>query len=321
MKKTLLIVLAGLCVAVLTVCAFVFSVRTKTVTDYAMNTLITITVKSRHPEKDAKAAIQEVKRIDYLMSTTRLSSDVAKINSARAGEEVKVCKEVYSLIELAVDISQKTQGAFDISINPLSVLWNINSPNPNVPKEDDIESALSKVNYKDIVLNPEKQTVMLKKDAMTISLGAIAKGYAADCAAKLLKQRSVSEAIVDLGGNIYVVGAQKTVGIQTPFKKRGEYFTSCKVCDKSVVTSGAYERYFKKEDKVYHHILNPAYGYPAYSGIKSATVISKNSALADALSTAIYVLGKDKAKELVSYFDEIEVILLTDDNEIVRIDN
>jgi len=321
LKKIFLFLGAALFVTAAIVCALIFSVRTGKVTDYAMNTVISVTLRSRNPEKDAKAAIDEVKRIDALMSATRAKSDISKINSSKAGKKIKISPEVSSLIELSLYISEKTGGAFDITINPVSELWDITSLKPSVPHDVRIREALSKVNYKDIDLDAKNNTVMLKKEGMSINLGAIAKGYAADRVAKLLKDRGVSEAIVDLGGNVYVIGREKTVGIQTPFKTRGEYFTTCTVSDKSVVTSGAYERYFKENDRIYHHILNPSDGYPASSGIQSATVISESSALADGLTTAFYVMGEEKTKAIISEFKDIEVILLTDKGDVVRIYN
>ena len=299
-----------------------FCPRTYKATDYAMNTVVTITVKSTNPKADARMALQEVKRIDALMSATRSSSDVGRINSAAHGTRVRVSREVYSLIDMSLDISRKTDGAFDISINPLAELWNINSPNPGVPADSQIKAALSLVSYKDIALDPADSTVTLQKPGMSINLGAIAKGYAADSVAKILTDRGVSEAIVDLGGNVYVVGKEKTIGIQAPFKPRGAYFDVCKASDTSVVTSGAYERYFKAENgKIYHHILDPHTGYPAQNGIKSSTVICKSSALADGLSTAFYVLGESGAREVVSGFEGVEVILLTDKDRIVKLSN
>ncbi len=319
MKKTVCWLLSAVLVVVIATVCIYFSVKTDTVTDYAMNTVITVTVKSRNPREDIDAAIAEVKRIDALMSATNPGSDIYRINAAPAGKETKVSKETCELISLAVEISENSDGAFDISVNPLSELWDINSPNPSVPDDEDIKALLECTDYRDIEVNLKNSTVTLKKKGMSISLGAIAKGYAADCVAKLLKDRGVAEAIIDLGGNVYVIGSDKTIGIQTPFKVRGEYFTTCTVSDKSVVTSGAYERYFEKDGKKYHHILNPHTGYPAESGISSVTVISDNSALADGLTTAIYVMGEEKARDIIKKYKDVEVIILTDEGKTLRI--
>ena len=318
MKKILAVILAVLVVGG---AVFFLTVlpKTTTITDYAMNTVISVTVTSRNCREDALAVVDEVRRVESLMSATLPESDIYKINSSKSGTAVSVSDEVYSLLELSIDISEKTDGVFDISINPLSELWDFNSENPSVPENEQIKKTLELVNYKDIILNPEDKTVTLKRKGMSISLGAVAKGYAADCCAELLERRGVKEAIIDLGGNIYVVGKNKTIGIQTPYEKRGTYFTTCKISDKSVVTSGAYERYFTEDGKKYNHILNTATGYPSQMGLKSVTVISKNSALADGLSTAFFASGEKKAREIAEKFPGVEVIMLTENDRTVRL--
>lgn len=318
MKKILAVILAVLIVGGAVLFLTVLP-KTTTITDYAMNTVISVTVTSRNCREDALAVVDEVRRVESLMSATLPESDIYKINSSKSGTAVSVSDEVYSLLELSIDISEKTDGIFDISINPLSELWDFNSENPSVPENEQIKKTLELVNYKDIELNPEDKTVTLKRKGMSISLGAVAKGYAADCCARLLESRGVKEAIIDLGGNIYVVGKNKTIGIQTPYEKRGTYFTTCKISDKSVVTSGAYERYFTEDGKKYHHILNTATGYPSQTGLKSVTVISENSALADGLSTAFFAAGEKKTREIAEKFPGVEVIMLTENNRTVRL--
>lgn len=298
---------------------FVFCVpREHTQTDYAMNTVISVTLRSTSAEETAQKAIAEVKRIDSLMSTTLPESDIYKINSAKAGTYVKVSDETYELIKMSLMVSDKTDGAFDITVNPLSEKWNFTSSNPKIPEKEDIEKLLRLVNYKDVLLNDADKSVCLANDGMSISLGAVAKGYAATRAMEILKQAEVKDAIIDLGGNIYALGDKK-IGIQTPFKARGEYFTVCEVTDTSVVTSGAYERYFEENGKIYHHIIDPQTGYPADSDIKSVTVISEDSALADALSTAIFVSGTKRAEDILSGFKDAKAIILTNDGAIEHV--
>ncbi|MBO5008968.1 MAG: FAD:protein FMN transferase [Clostridia bacterium] len=318
MKKILYAVPAAV-VLVAIAAAVILYPKTVKVTDYAMNTQITITAKSRGADRAVKDAISEVKRIDSLMSPSLSTSDICRINSAKANTRVQISPETYSLIEMSLQISQKTDGAFDISVNPLIELWDITSSKPRIPSEGDISKAKSLVNYRDISLNSSDKSVLLKKEGMSISLGAVAKGYAADRAVEILRNHGVKEAIVDLGGNVYVLGDKKRIGIQTPFKKRGEYFKVCTVSDKAVVTCGAYERYFEENGRIYHHIFDPNTGYPASSGIKSVTVICANSALADALSTALFVSGEERAEQIIAGFDGAEAIILTDDNRTLNI--
>ncbi len=316
MKKYVFGVIA---LALVIILAVLFSEKTVTLTDYAMNTVVSVTVKSRNPKAHAKMAIDEIKRLDALMSATSSGSDVWKINCAPAGESVKVSEEVFELIEFSLGVSEKTRGDFDISVNPLCILWDIGAQNPKIPSESDIEKALSLADYKSIVLNPKDKSVSLAKDNMSITLGSVAKGYAADRAEEILRKEGVSDGIIDVGGNIYVIGKDKKIGIQKPFAKRGEYFHTVTVSDSSVVTSGPYERYFEKDSEIYHHIIDPETGYPSRSNIKSVTVICENSALADALSTAFFVAGEEKAKELAEKFSGVSVIMLTEDDRVVTI--
>lgn len=291
------------------------------VTDFAMDTVVKITLKAKRPNSVAKSAIKEIKRLDALMSVTNSKSDVYKINSAKAGEAVKVDSELFELLNLCMQISQKTDGAFDITVNPLSEIWNIKAKNPVVPDESAIQKSKELVGYKNIILNSKEKTVTKKIDSVSITLGAIAKGYATDKAAKILEDNGVKDAIIDFGGNIYVIGKNKKIGLQTPFENRGEYFKVCTVSDASVVTSGAYERYFEYCGKIYHHILNPKTGYPADSDIKSVSIICKSSATADALSTAIFVSGKYNADKILDRFKNAEAIIYLDDGSITSIGN
>ncbi len=275
------------------------------VTDYAMNTTVSIDVTAHRAKELADRAVAEIKLLDSLMSATDPRSDVYRLNHADAGTYVRVSPEVFELIGKSLEISEKTNGAFDITVAPLCDLWNVGSSDPKIPPEDKIEEALALADYKEVLLNPKDNSVALGKEGMSITLGAIAKGFAADRVCEILRQGGAREAVIDLGGNIYILGREKTVGIQTPFAPRGEYFRKVTVCDKAVVTSGPYERYFEADGKIYHHIIDPFTGYPANSDRGSATVISKNSALADALSTAVFISGEGALME----FEDCEAIL------------
>lgn len=312
-------IIAGIGILLVVLCALSLSKRTVSRTDYVMNTVVTISATSHSPSDAVDKALDEIRRIDLLMSATNEKSDISKINNAPYGTGVEVSREVFDLISLSQRVSRISDGAFDISVNPLSLLWNIQSENPVVPDDTEIEKVLASVGYEGILLDKEKCTVTLQNEGMSISLGAVAKGYAADLAAKILKENGVKDAIIDLGGNIYVIGKDKRIGIQEPFKKRGEYFRVCTVSDTSVVTSGAYERYFESDGKIYHHILDPKTGRPAQSDIKSATVICKSSALADALSTTLFVAGQDKIQKITDEFGEdIVAILYCNDGKILE---
>lgn len=320
-KKYLTVLVAAAIVLPAASCAF----REKTVkrSDFALNTLINITVTGKSADSAADAALAEIKRIDALMNTHSSKSALYALNCASAGERVRVSAEIFKLIKTSAQISEKTGGAFDITLKPVADLWAIGTENPRVPQSGEILGALEKTGYENMILNEEDCTVEFKKDGMQIDLGGIAKGYAANRAAEILKNAGIKSALLDLGGNVYAVGQRSDgqrwrVGLQTPWKTRGEYFKTVSVSDTSVVTSGAYERYFEDNSEIYHHILNPENGYPSKSGIQSATVICTDSALADALSTAVFVSGSEGARRIAENFDNVKIILYTDDGEILE---
>ncbi len=307
------------CIAVF--CALLcLTPREVSVTDFAMDTAVTIKAEG-FSKKAVNLAIAEIKRLDRLMSTQNPKSDVYKINSAPKNAETKVDGEVFYLIEKSVEISKITDGAFDITVNPLCTLWDIKSQNPQVPNDEDIADAKRCVGYQNLELNKKRATITKKADGMTITLGAIAKGYATDKAVQILKDNNVKNAIIDFGGNIYILGKEKRVGLQTPFEKRGTYFDVLNVSDVSVVSSGAYERYFQKDGKIYHHIIDAKSGYPAQSGLDAVSVVHKKSYLADALSTAVFVSGEDMANEYIKNFPDAKVIIRRKDGTATIIGN
>jgi len=312
MKKILALLLALILImsAIFTI-RFIKSPSYSEKTEFALNTVIKISAYGKDASTAVDKALKEVHRIDDLMSAHKASSEVYALNNSKGGV---VSKEVFDIIKTAKDIWQKTDGAFDITLKPLSDLWNIKAENPKIPDNAEIENALLRTGFEDVELNEESFSVSFKKDGMQIDLGGIAKGYAADRAATILKENGIENALIDLGGNVYAIGKNRNgkkwkIGLQTPWKTRGEYFEVVEAKNKAVVTSGAYERYFEKGGKIYHHILNPETGYPAESDFQSVTVIHKNSALADALSTAIFVSGERGLKKAKTEFEDIEVIV------------
>ena len=319
MKKVFLLFAVLLCVIA---AVFAYSLRKEYQTrEFALDTVISINARGKNAELAANKAMEEIHRIDFMLNAYSEKSEIYAVNTAKSGTPVKVSDEVFNLIKLAGEISEKTDGAFDISIKPLADLWDIKSENPKVPSDSAVKEKLAYADYKKVILDENERTVTLAADGMSIDLGGIAKGYAADRAAAVLKKYKIKGALVDLGGNIYAVGRKSpfhkwSIGIQTPFKQRGEYFKIYAAENTSVVTSGAYERCFEKNGRIYHHILNPKTGYPAESGIKSATVICDNSAMADALSTAVFVLGSGKAEKVAKAFDGIKIIILTEDGTV-----
>ncbi len=288
---------------------------------YYLDTFVSVTAYGENAEAAVKEVLKETERIENLMSAYKPGSDICRINSAMVSQAVEISEETASVLKKALEFSKKTDGAFDISVKPLVDLWNIKAENPVVPSETDISVALESVGYENILLSGNK--ISFLKENMKIDLGGAAKGYCADRAAEIMKKHGVENALLDFGGNIFALGKNKNgtpwrIGLQDPKKSRGEHFTVEELSNKTAVTSGSYERYFEYGGKIYHHILNPQTGYPADSGLISATVISKNSFEADMLSTAVFVLGVEDFSKIKDRFD-FEKIITVDKNNNQRV--
>ena len=290
-------------------------------TEFVLGTFCTITLYDEGRPGIYKAVFDRLHEIDDRMSAYKSGSDIFLVNNAAGLEAVKVNDEVFSVIKRACHYAEISGGAFDPAVGPLTKLWNIVSENPAVPDDEEIQQILPLINWKDIELDENNKTVFLKNEGMSIDLGAIAKGYAADEAALVIKRTGVKRAIIDLGGNILTIGIKKDgtpwrIGIQNPEDSRGESAGIVRTVDKSVVTSGVYERFFESEGKRYHHIFDPKTGYPCDNGTLSATVITGFSIDADALSTAAFVLGLEKGMALIRSLDDVECIFIMDDKII-----
>lgn len=288
---------------------------------FMMGTIISLKYYGRDGEKAIEESIEKIDEIEKSMSLNIEDSEISKINREANVEPMIVSNSILDVIERGLYYGELSNGAFDISIRPVDALWAIGTENERVPEKTEIDEALKKVNYKNIELNKEKNTIYFKENGTAIDLGGIAKGYAADELVNILKKYKINDAIINLGGNIYVYGSKDgkdtlNIGIQDPKNPQGEYFGVLKVKDKSVVTSGNYERYFEKDGKRYHHIIDASTGYPAENGIISSTIISDKSIDGDAISTATYIMGVEKAMELIESIDGVEAIFVTDDNKI-----
>lgn len=290
---------------------------------FLLGTVCSATVYGDNARQAADAAFERVSEIEKAMSLTIEDSELNKVNNAPVGTETAVTSELFAMLSRCEELSELTDYRFDISLGKLSALWNVNSENPVVPRDSEISAALSGTGRGAFSLDAESGTVTRVND-VTLDLGGIAKGYAADEVKRVLCENGVTDAIVSLGGNIIALGSDKSrgstpwlIGIANP-RVSGELIATVEVSDKFVVTSGDYERFFVLDGVRYHHIIDPDTGRPAQSGIISATIIADNSALADAISTAAFVLGEEKALTLINSLDGVEAVLITDEMEIVQ---
>lgn len=283
-------------------------------TEFLMGTVVEIIFHGNKAElskektdKVFKEIFEEIKRIEERFTAGKI----------KGGKPVYLDEKGFYLLRKSLYFSELTDGAFDITIGPLSKLWNIRpGEDNNIPGKDKIEKILSLVDYKELkIIGPN--LAYMEDEEMFADFGAIAKGYAADQAGLILKKNDINSGILNLGGNVYVLG-EKTwnFGIQDPFMKRGDYLGIVSLKNQSLVTSGIYEKYFVTDGKLYHHIFDPKTGYPIENQLVSVSVISEKSLDGDALSTAAFALGLDKGIELLEDYENAEGIFITKENEI-----
>jgi len=289
--------------------------------EYVLGTTIDITIYDNGSEKILDKAFNKIKDIEDKMTINGKKSEVIGINSQAGQKFVKVSDETFYVISTGEYFSELSRGRFDISIGPLVKLWNIGMGGSTVPHQDQIDIKKSLVNYKNVLLNEKNKSVMLNKKGMILDLGGIAKGYAADAVAEVLKENGIGHAIMNLGGNIYAYGSKLDgtdwrIGIQNPIAGRNDYLGIVDVTNKTIVTSGTYERYFEENGKRYHHILDPETGYPVENNLLQVSIITNKSINADSLSTSAFALGLQKGLDLIESLDNTEAIFVTNDSHV-----
>lgn len=272
-------------------------------------------------EDIAEKATLIMRDYEERLSFFKENSEISKVNRNAAKGFTKVSLDTFEILKNSTYYSKLTNGIFDITIAPLVEEWEINSNNPKVLSEKKVKELKTLVDYEDVILNENNLSVMLLRENQKIDLGGIAKGYIADKIIEFYKENNINSAIINIGGNIKVLGKKDhdslwSVGIYEPKKHSEKCICSIEVEDKSVVTSGAYERAFIYKDELYCHILNPKTGYPIKSDLKSITVVSSESIDGDALSTPLFIMGKDKAYEFMKKHN-ISGVMITNNDEII----
>jgi thiamine biosynthesis lipoprotein len=287
---------------------------------FALDTIITITLFEENDDlmNDVFNLIDDY---ESLLSRHIQGSETDQINTLVPNQSMVLSPDMLEVITSAISYSKLSNGLFDITIGPLSKLWQIGSdaPDQKPPTELEIAVALEKVGYRHLIINDDALT--LSSDNVTIDLGGIAKGFIADKIVELLVERDISQAILNLGGNVYVHGTRTpttpyVVGIQNPDSGLGAILGKLSLSNSSVVTSGIYERFFIYEDITYHHILDPRSGYPINNSLKSVSIISRSSMDGDALSTTLFLMGLDEGFALAESLDGIDAIFVTHDNHV-----
>lgn len=283
---------------------------------FAMDTYMSLAAYGDDAQEALTAAVREINRLERELSRTIATSDVYKINADGAAA---VSDETAALLQSAIACSEKTGGLFDVTIAPLVTLWGITTDSPRVPAQSEIASLLPLVGSEHIHIDGNSVAL---DSGCSVDLGGIAKGYASDRVAEILRQHGVTGAAVSLGGNVYVCGQKPdgsvwNVAVQDP-KDTSAYAMTLALTDTFAVTSGGYQRYFTAEDgTVYQHILDPRTGRPAETDLLSVTVIAQNGTMADAYSTALYVMGEEAACDFWRQSGGFDLVLITADGRVL----
>lgn len=279
-------------------------------------------------ETVAQVVFDTITQLENRLTVNRPISEVMLINLAAGEHSVVVSRSVFSLIEQAQKVSLYPDSCFNFAIGPLVKLWKIGFKGDQVPTEEQIKQQLLLTDPKDIVLNPEDHSIFLTKRGMEIDLGAIAKGYIADVVRLILHQHNIDQAIINLGGNVLTLGQSPLnddgywhVGLRKPFSVTNELAGIIKVKNKSVVTSGIYERFFIQNDRLYHHIFDPLTGYPLDNEFESVTVISNSSLEGDIYSTFLYGLGLERGRDFLKKHQHLSAVFLLKNKTIVLINS
>lgn len=297
---------------------FIFNTRVYQKIEYDNNEKEDILFKIKEVVEKATLIMHEFEK---KLSFFKESSEISEVNVNSAKRFTRVSFDTFEILKKSVYYSKLTNGIFDITIAPLVKAWAINTENPRVLSESRVKELLNLVDYEDVVLNYSNLSVMLLRENQKIDLGGIAKGYIADRIIEFYKKNNINSAIIDIGGNIKVLGRKNeddlwSVGIFEPKKHSKKVICSIEVENKSIVTSGSYERAFIYNGELYSHILNSKTGYPIKSDLKSMTIVSDESIDGDALSTPLFIMGKDKAYEFMKKHN-ISGIMVTNKNEII----
>ena len=316
-KTAVLAAAVFLMITLITGCAG--NTETVSKTALKLDTVVTITLYGESNPEIIDSAFLEIDRLEALMDVNNKASDIYRL-AKNAGEWVSISDETAEVLRMAGEYYTVSGGYFDITAAPLVELWNVNGGG-YLPTESEISAAAALVDGS--ALEVDGNSARLARNGMKADLGGIAKGYIADKVKEHLISLGVEHAVIDLGGNILLIGykpdgSKYSVGVKNPLDKDGELLCIVEGCDETMVSSGIYERYFEQGGKKYHHIIDPFTGAPSESDLAGVTVISKNSARADALSTICLLLGSEAAINLVENTADAEAIFVSRSGEIYK---
>ncbi|WP_430883673.1 FAD:protein FMN transferase [Fusibacter sp. JL216-2] len=289
-------------------------------TTLQFGTVIQITVFDEADAPALEKVLSHMKVLEDELSTSVENSNISLFNAADSSETIQLTDHAQAVIQRGLYYSELSGGKFDITIEPIVDLWGIGHEDARVPGADELLEATELVDYKLLDYDPQAGTLKKLKDGVKIDLGGIAKGYAADEAARILHENGVEKALINLGGNVYALGSKDgkpwKVGVQNPLDAQGTMVGIVEVEDTAVITSGVYERYFEEDGVRYHHILDPDTGYPINNEILGISIITEKAIDGDALSTLVYAKGLEAGMDFVESLDGVDAIFVSRDKTI-----
>lgn len=330
MKKTVLsiIKLSFIALSIITLSGCSQKKTPITKTGIYFDTVVSITLYENNSSELIDECFSIAEKYENLFSKTIETSDVSRINDSY-NEWIEIDKETYDVIARSIEFEDLSDGHFSVMCGALTDLWDISSSNPKIPDKSDINAAINLCGKNNFTLDSDSNSIKILTKGAKIDLGAVAKGYIADKMKEYLISKGVSSGIIQLGGNVMLIGenitkedGSYTIGIAKPFSDNSEILTSVTSTDKSIVTSGNYQRYFESDGIIYHHIIDLKTGYPASSGLNSVTIVCDNSFEADSLSTICFIYGKNNSEKLLNTLknsrqSDYDVIFISDKNEIL----
>lgn len=296
-------------------------------TEFLLGTVANIRVYNEGKEEAMDKAFERVAELDKRFALQNPDSEISEVNRQAGKMPVEVTEEVFFVMEKALHYAEESNGAFDPTVGAVTSLWNIGQADASIPDLDELSAALEVVDYNLVELDEENQTIYLQEEGMVLDLGAIAKGYITDEVARILVEEGVNTAIVDLGGDIVMIGNSTrgedrpwSVGIQNPYGDRGEILGIVPVSNKAIVTSGIYERAFEEDGKSYHHLMDTETGFPMENNISGISIIADQATDADALANIAFSLGVEDGLVYINNLDGVEVIYITDEKKVFASD-
>ncbi len=288
-----------------------------------MGTVVFVTAVGKDEsttQQAAKAGLDEIRRLEELLSTWIPTSELSQVNAAAGREPIQVSQETFAVLTRSLEMAKLTQGGFNVAVGPAVKAWDA-SGEGQVPSQEDLEALRPQMELSNMQLDEKTRSVWLRHPGMSVDVGGIGKGYAADLAARVMQASGATAGVVAVSGDIKTFGRmpdhQRFVfGIQHPRKEQGEVLGRIELEDEAVSTAGDYQRYFMKDGVRYHHILNPATLLPARE-CQSVTVIAKDGVLADGLDTGIFVMGPDKGMALIESLPDVEGVIVDQDGTVL----